>query len=392
MQRPIQSTVTPSPRRRLRAAYALLTIPVALATLMTLSPAKATTTGQQVMKSSVSKIFPASTIGKAGSRVQLFQVKIYPGSYHIEMPVTVKHLNADAIDYIDVSLVCKDNYGHADQMGQAVNTLHGTSFTLTPRVYITFTGTMRGVCVGYAQETRQRGPASVAPSTRALLITSAKMIVTPSSSSARETVRFKGDSSANNHPYVGHSSRASKGVHFHAAPVTFNSYPSATHSFAMTGNVYLTSCTTSGGSRDATTNGKNLCIPSVVKPGGTRTAGAYTAGGPAVPGRRRHALPLGCGAQHDLHLPHHALPSPPSRDAAGHPDPPGAGRLRPARHRVDRGLRRERTLRGRPLPELGHLGSAALVTVPAGAPDRLSRGTGASVRLCLPYCSSTGRT
>jgi hypothetical protein len=240
-----------------------------VATLLTLSPAKATITAQQVTKSSVSKIFPASTIGKAGSRVQLFQVKIYPGTYYIEMPVTVKHLNADSIDYIDVSLVCKDNYGHADQIGQAVNTLHGTSFTLTPRLYITFTGTMRGVCVGYAQETRQRGPSSVSPSSRALLIASAKMIVTPTSTGARETVRFKGDSSANNHPYVGHSLRASKGVHFHAAPVTFNSYPSTTHSFAMTGNVFLTSCTTSGGSRDATTNGKNLCISSVVKTGGS---------------------------------------------------------------------------------------------------------------------------
>jgi hypothetical protein len=268
MQRPIQSTVTPSPRRRLRAAYALLTIPVALATLMALGPAKAATTAQLVTRSSVSKIFPASTIGTAGTRVQLFQVKIYPGSYHIEMPVTVEHLNADSIDYVDVSLVCKDNYGHADQMGQAVNTLHGTSFTLKPRLYITFTGTMRGVCVGYAQETRQAGASVVSPSTRALLITSAKLIVTPTSSTARETVRFKYDSSANGHPYVGHSSRASTGVHFHAGPVNFVSYPSATHSFAMTGNVFLTSCTTTGGSRDATTGGKNLCISSVVKRGG----------------------------------------------------------------------------------------------------------------------------
>jgi hypothetical protein len=205
----------------------------------------------------------------AGPIVTLVKLKIPAGSYHVEMPVTVHQSNPDLVDYVDVSLVCKDDYGHADQLGQAVNTLHGTSFTLKPRLFITFTGTHRGVCVGYAYMGRIQGKASASASSRTLSVTSASLIVTPASGKARETIRYKGDSSANGHPLVGHSSRASKGVHFHAAAVNFSVDPTKDQSFAFTGNVFLTACTSPGGSRDASTNGRNLCqsVYKVVKAG-----------------------------------------------------------------------------------------------------------------------------
>jgi hypothetical protein len=238
--------------------------------LLALAPAQGSTSSTTLVKSStVKRLVPGAGLSNAGTRVTLALMKLHAGTYFVELPVTVKHTNPDQVDYVAVSLLCKDMYGHMDQIGQAVNTLHGTSFTLMPRLYITFTGTMRGTCVGYAQATRIRGSSSASSSSRSITVTSAKLIVTPASKSAVETERYKGNTAANNHPFVGHSSRASKGVHFHAAAVPFKLSPSRANSFAVTGDVYLTACISPGGSRDASTNGRNLCTPSVVKSGGT---------------------------------------------------------------------------------------------------------------------------
>jgi hypothetical protein len=266
--------VMTTPRRRphLRLASAILTIPVATAMALALMPAASASSGAasvQVKTSTIKTLTPGRGLS-SGPTVRLFApLKLGAGTYSVEMPVTVKHTNPDAVDYVDVSLICKDNYGHMNEIGQAVNTLHGTTFTLDPRFYITLTGPDRGVCVGYAYEGRIHGNASASPSTRRLTIVSAKLIVTRSSSSVTQTLRFKGNTAADNHPYVGHSSRVSKGVHFHAAPAAFKASPSRQQSFSVMGTVFLTACISTGGSRDATTDGKNLCTAASVKTGGS---------------------------------------------------------------------------------------------------------------------------
>ena len=275
MQRPIQSTVTPSPRRRLRAAYALLTIPVAAAMALALSPAQASSTSSTVTVSTAGvRLVPGAGITNAGSRVTLLKVKLVPGyTYHVEMPVSVAHTTADKVDYAAVSLVCKDTAGHQDMVGESTNTFHGTTFNFDPRLYITIKAkpgsSARGMCVGYAQATREEGPIGAAPSTRFLTVTSAKIVVTRDTAyaNARETVRFKGNNYNPNlsNPFAGHSARASKGAHFHAGPVAFTISPTSDHTLSLTGNAYLTTCTSGGGSRDGSTNGAQMCIPSVVK-------------------------------------------------------------------------------------------------------------------------------
>jgi hypothetical protein len=226
----------------------------------------------------VKSLTPGSGLTNAGPRKTLATMKLEPGhSYLVSLPVTVKHTNPDQVDYVAVSLVCEDAQGHEDTIGQAVNTLHGTSFTLDPRLYITIKkvsgSNARGVCVGYAQETRIHGPSSASPSSRTINVTSSQLIIKESDSyaNAHETVRFKDNNPKNKaaNPYAGVSSRASKGVRFHAASVAFTLTPANHHSLSVMGSVYLTACISTGGSRDASTDGKNLCTPSTVKSGGS---------------------------------------------------------------------------------------------------------------------------
>jgi hypothetical protein len=268
-------------RTPVRLLHALLTVPlVAGMTMLALAPAQASGSSSTTIKSSnIHKLVPGPGIGNAGSRVTLVQLKLDPGySYHVELPVTVKHTNPDATDYVAVSLVCNDAAGNEDMIGQAVNTIHGTTFTLQPRLYITIhkkfaSSNARGTCTGYAQATRIAGSSGAASSSRSLIVTSAKIIVQRSAADAyaQESVRFKGNnfSTKSSNPYAGHSSRTSKGVRFHAAPVAFTLNANKANTFALTSDVFLTSCTSTGGSRDATTNGKNLCTPAVVKTGGS---------------------------------------------------------------------------------------------------------------------------
>jgi hypothetical protein len=272
MQWSMNSNVTLTPLRRphVRLARVLMTVPVAVVLALALTPAQGSTSSRPTIlaTSSVKSLTPGHGLS-SGPTVKLFApMKLTPGTYYVKMPVTIKHTNPDQADYVDVSLICKDNYGHMNQMGQAVNTLHGTTFTLEPRFYVTLTGTQRGVCVGYAYEGRIHGNPSAAPSTRRLTVVSAQLIVTPVTGKPSATMRFEDNTAANNHPLVGHSSRASKGVHFHAAPVSFKLTPNNNHTLALTANVFLTACTSPGGSRDPSTNGRNLCA-SVFKIGGS---------------------------------------------------------------------------------------------------------------------------
>ncbi|HTY72760.1 MAG TPA: hypothetical protein VMI11_10105 [Actinomycetes bacterium] len=263
-------TVNASRRRPRRAGYALLALAVAAVGALALAPAQASSSAADavVAKSSVTRLVPGRGLS-SGPRVTLVKLKISPGTYYVQMPVTLQHTNPDPVDYVDVSLVCKDNYGHANQIGQAVNTLHGTTFTLQPRLYVTFTGSIRGVCAGYAYMGRIQGSPGASPSSRTIRVTSARLIVTKASTAARETIRFKGNTAANNHPYTGHSSRVSVGVHFHAAPVDFTVDTTKASSFSLAGDVFMTACTSPGGSQDPTTHGVNLCasVFKVIKAG-----------------------------------------------------------------------------------------------------------------------------
>ncbi len=202
---------------------------------------------------------PGSVVNATGARVSLGSVKVpSPGTYHADLSSRITDHSADSVQYVAVSLICKEETSIEDQVGSATNIVRGETRTLNARVY--FSVSKRAVCFAYGATTRLKG-GSAAPSTRRLSARSTITITGPVASATRETRRFVWDDA--NRGYAGRSFLAKPGQYAHTGELSSSAAPGS--QALVTGNVYLTTCSFQGGSRDQTTDGKDLCTAAVTR-------------------------------------------------------------------------------------------------------------------------------
>ncbi|GAB3589440.1 hypothetical protein GCM10027446_01820 [Angustibacter peucedani] len=252
-------------------------------------------------------LYPGSVVNATGTRVSLGSVKVpSPGTYHADLSSRITDGSADSVQYVAVSLICKEETSIEDQVGAATNIVRGETRTLNARVY--FSVKKRAVCFAYGATTRLKG-SSASPSTRRLSARSTITVTGPVASATRETKRFVYDDA--NRGYSGRSFLAKPGAYTHTGEFATTDTPGS--QAVVTGNVYLTTCSFQGGSRDQTTNGKDLCTAAVTRhvstgslvqvrlvvrqysAGGTRVCGTTVVPGSTTQVRitaTRHHLPV----------------------------------------------------------------------------------------------------
>ena len=249
---------------------------------------------------------PGAGVNESGPRVRIGYLKIQrPGTYYATLSAPIDDKSADAVQIASVSLLCKENSGDVDRVGTSANVFRGETFTLGARVY--FSIKERGACFAYGS-TMGLKRSSAPLSSRKVRVRATLTVAGPVSSATRETKRFVYDDA--DRGYAGKSFLAKPKVQAHAGELGTTAWRGSTA--YVSGNAYLTTCVSDGGSRDQTTNGKNLCTPGVIKHGEAGSlvrlrlvARQYTAGGSVcattiVPGTttrkrisaRRHHLPV----------------------------------------------------------------------------------------------------
>lgn len=207
------------------------------------------------------KLKPTSRAEQPGERVRIGYVKVPErGTYRASLTSVVTNRSADSVQYVAVSLICKEESSIEDQIGAAANTIKGETLTLNARVY--FTIKKRGACFAYGTTMGLRN-SSASLSSRDLDVKSTLTIGGPVSAATKEAKRFVYDDA--NRGYSGRSFLAKPKVQAHAGELETSAAPGSTA--FVSGNVYLTGCSHLAGSRDQTTDGKDLCTRSVVKRG-----------------------------------------------------------------------------------------------------------------------------
>ncbi|MFC5010344.1 hypothetical protein [Nocardioides plantarum] len=249
---------------------------------------------------------PRAGANEAGPRVRLGYLKVQaPGTYSATLSAQVTDNSRDAVQIASVSLLCKENSGDEDRIGTSANVFRGETFAMGTRVY--FSVKDHGACFAYGS-TMGLKTTSASLSSRRVRVRATLTVSGPVSSATRESKRFVYDDASR--AYSGRSSLAKPHAFTHAAELQTAARRGS--KAYVTGNTYLTTCISDGGSRDQTTNGRYLCTPGVIKHG---EAGSlvrlrlvvrqYTPGGSVcettiVPGSttqkrisaRRHHLPV----------------------------------------------------------------------------------------------------
>lgn len=249
---------------------------------------------------------PTSTVERPGPRVRIGYVKVpSPGTYLANLSAAITDDSTDSVQYVAVSLICKEETTIRDQVGAAANVVRGETLTLNARVY--FSIRKRGACFAYGT-TMGLQKSSASLSSRRLKARTTLTISGPVSDATAETRRFVDNNASGD--YAGRSFLAKPRVLAHAGELETQARPGSRA--LVTGNAYLTTCAFEGGSRDQTTNGKDLCTRAVVVRGERGTLARvrlvvrqYTPGGrvcatTVVPGSstqvritaRRHHLPV----------------------------------------------------------------------------------------------------
>lgn len=250
---------------------------------------------------------PSAQVRRNGENQKLGYLKISaPGTYMATLSANIRDDSVDPIQMASISLMCKERTKTLDKLGTAANIFRGETFPLTVRVY--FTIKERGACFGYGATMTLRG-SSASLSRRAVRATALLTVAGPVSATTVESRRFINDDPSRDR-YAHRSFLAHPHQQTHAAALTTSAAPGS--SALLTGSAYLTSCVSDGGSRDASTGGRELCVPSVIKHGQDGSlirvrlvARQYAADGGAcattvVPGTtrrlrisaRRHHLPV----------------------------------------------------------------------------------------------------
>lgn len=207
---------------------------------------------------------PKSGAEESGKSVRLAYVKVpAPGTYYADLKVNVKDESADSVQFVAISLVCKEETSIADQIGTRANIVRGETLPMSTRVYFDVKD-KRGACFAYGT-TMGLKSSSTSLSQRRLLARATLTISGPVSDRTVESRRFVYDDA--NRGFSGRSFLAKPKQYAHASEVVTSAAPGSTA--FVTGNAYLTTCTFRGGSRDQTTNGKDLCPRSVDAPDGS---------------------------------------------------------------------------------------------------------------------------
>lgn len=203
---------------------------------------------------------PRAGAEQSGPSVRLGYVKVpAPGTYYAELDATVKNQSVDALQLVSLSLVCKEESSVADQIGTRSNIIRGETLPMSTRVYFTIKD-KRGACFAYGT-TMGLQSSSKPLESRRLLARATLTISGPVSDRTEESRRFDFDDA--NRGFSGRSFLAKPKQQAHASELVTSAAPGS-QAF-VTGNAYLTTCTVLGGSRDQTTDGKDLCTRSVVK-------------------------------------------------------------------------------------------------------------------------------
>lgn len=257
--------------------------------------------------SSTAHLVPSSTARRNGPNEKLGYVKIMtPGTYVATLSARIRDDSIDPIQVASISLLCKEESRILDKMGTAANVFRGETFPMSVRVY--FTIAKRGACFGYGA-TMILDRSSVPPARRGLRASASMVVAGPVSDATVESRRFAFDDPERD-SYAGRSFLARPGRQTHAGELTTSAMPGS--SAFVSGQAYLTSCVSEGGSRDASTGGRSVCTPGVVRHGDAGSllrlrmmVRQYTPGGSAcattiVPSTsrriritaRRHHLPV----------------------------------------------------------------------------------------------------
>ncbi|MBZ5735895.1 hypothetical protein K8Z61_15480 [Nocardioides sp. TRM66260-LWL] len=207
---------------------------------------------------------PRAGAEQSGPSVRLGYVKVpAPGTYYAELDATVKNQSVDAVQLVSLSLVCKEESSVADQIGTRSNIVRGETLPMSTRVYFTIKD-KRGACFAYGT-TMGLKSSSKPLTSRRLLARVTLTISGPVSDRTVESRRFDFDDA--NRGFSGRSFLAKPKQQAHASELVTSAAPGS-QAF-VTGNAYLTTCTFRGGSRDQTTDGRDLCPRSVDAPNGS---------------------------------------------------------------------------------------------------------------------------
>ena len=203
---------------------------------------------------------PRAQAEQSGESVRLAYVKVpEPGTYYADLTVNVTDESADSLQFVAISLVCKEETSIADQIGTRANIVRGETLPMSTRVYFRIKR-QRGACFAYGT-TMGLQSSSRPLSQRRLLARATLRISGPVSDRTVESRRFVYDDA--NRGFSGRSFLARPKQYAHASELVTSAGPGSTA--FVTGNAYLTTCTVKGGSRDQTTDGRDLCTSSVVK-------------------------------------------------------------------------------------------------------------------------------